>query len=82
MVLKYKTRDKSGEDMDNLIKRINQLTALSRERELTDEEKAEREQLRKQYIAAFRNNLTAQLDNVYYVDDDGSEHKLEKKSNN
>ena len=35
--------------------------------------------LRQEYLAAIRASLTAQLDNVYYVDDQGNEQKLKKK---
>lgn len=36
------------------IDRINELGRLSRERELTDEERAEQQGLREEYIAEFR----------------------------
>ena len=36
------------------IDRINELGRLAKERELTDEEKAERQALREEYIAYFR----------------------------
>ena len=39
------------------IDRINELGRLAKERELTDEEKAEREALRAEYIAEFRRTL-------------------------
>ncbi len=54
-------------------KRINELAKLSRERELTPEEKEEQARLRKEYLAAFKKNLKAQLDNTYFVDKDGNE---------
>lgn len=51
------------------IDRINELTAKSRTPEgLTDEEKAEREVLRNEFRAAIRGNLTAQLENIEFVD--------------
>ena len=46
------------------IERINELTRLSRERELTDEEKAERQELRKDYIEAIKLNFRSTLDNI------------------
>ncbi len=39
------------------IDRINQLGRLSKERELTPEEKAEQQQLRAEYLAWFRSSL-------------------------
>jgi len=62
------------------IARINQLTAISRQRALTAEEAAEREELRAAYRASFRASLTGQLDNTYIKNPDGSLEKLRKKS--
>lgn len=48
--------------------RINELARLKKERELTEEELAEREILRKEYIAEFRKNFRAQLESIEIVD--------------
>lgn len=49
--------------------RINALAEKQRSPEgLTPEEKAEQTALRKAYIAGFRQNLKAQLDNIVFVD--------------
>ena len=64
---------------DELIKRINELSAKNRTVGLDAEETAERAELRSEYIRRFRESLTAELDSVYYIGDDGKEHKLEKK---
>ena len=61
------------------IERINFLAAKSRNEGLTDEEKKEQRQLRDEYRADFRRNLTAQLDNTYIVDENGNGTKLKKK---
>ena len=53
---------------DKLIKRINELTAVSRERELTEEEKHERELLRAEYLKEFKARMRSVLDNVEIVD--------------
>ncbi len=58
------------------IDRINALAKLAKERELTQEELAERQTLREEYIASYRRSLTMQLDNTYIVEQDGSKHKL------
>ena len=60
------------------IARISELTRLSRERELTDEEKAERAELRQEYLAAIRASLEGQLDNTYIVSEDGTKRKVER----
>lgn len=50
------------------IARINALARLSKERPLTEEEKAEQAALRQAYVAAVRASLRGQLDNTYVVD--------------
>ena len=52
--------------------RISELTRISRERELTEEEKAERAELRKNYLAAFRGSMRAQLESTVVEYPDGS----------
>lgn len=62
------------------IDRINALSKKSRTPEgLTEEEKAEQQALRQEYLAGFRRNLRAQMENIYLVDENGNEQKLEKK---
>lgn len=46
---------------------------------LTPEELAERDSLRREYIASVRANLTAQLDNTYIVDAQGNKTPLKKR---
>lgn len=58
------------------IDRMNALAKKAKTAELTPEEKAERAELRAEYIEAFRNSLRAQLENVRIVEADGSMHKL------
>ena len=59
--------------------RISELTALSRQRELTEEEKAERKALREEYLADWRRSTIDELENTYIVDEKGNKRKLEKK---
>lgn len=61
------------------IDRISELTRISRIRELTDDEKCERETLRREYIDSYKASLTGILDNTYIQNPDGSKVKLEKK---
>lgn len=57
----------------SLIARINALTALSRQRELTAEEQEERARLRKQYLEEFRLQMRQQLDQIEFVEEDTHE---------
>ena len=59
--------------------RINELAHLAKERELTAEELAERDTLRREYIADWRRSTIEVLENTYIVDDRGKKHKLPKK---
>ncbi len=62
------------------IARINELAKKAKsEAGLTPEEMVERDLLRQEYVAAYRNNLVAQLENTYIVEPDGTKHKLGKK---
>lgn len=54
------------------LKRINELTAISRQRELTAEETAERQRLREDYLKAFRAQMRQQLDNTVVEYPDGT----------
>ena len=61
--------------------RINELARKSRTPEgLTDAEKEEQAILRKQYIALFRGNMEAQLQNLVIVNPDGSKRQVTKKN--
>lgn len=59
--------------------RISELTAISRQRELTEEEKAERKALREEYLADWRRSTIDVLENTYVIDEKGNKRKLEKK---
>lgn len=54
------------------LKRISELTRISRERVLTPAEQEEREQLRAAYIADIRADITATLKNVSIAEPDGT----------
>ena len=60
------------------LKRINELAALAKQRELTEDELAERDVLRKEYIAEWRAGAMQILDNTYFHYPDGTKHKLER----
>ena len=61
------------------IERINELTRLSRERELTHEELVEREAPRREYLDGFRQNARAVLESVRLKRPDGTLEPLKKK---
>ncbi len=61
------------------IARLNELARKKKTIGLTEEEKVEQAMLRQEYLAAIRASLTAQLDNIYFVDENGQETKLKKK---
>ena len=66
---------------DEKIARINALAKKAREQGLSDEEKEERLFLRQEYIEAFKQNLTAQLENTYIVDEAGNKRRLQRREN-
>ncbi len=66
--------------MKDIIERINELYHKSQNEGLNEEEKAEQKILKEKYIQAFRNNLTATLENTYIVDKDGNKKKVQKKN--
>ena len=57
---------------DRSIRRISELTQLSRERALTEVEMDERHRLRAAYLTAFRGQMRAQLDNTVVQYPDGT----------
>ena len=61
------------------IDRINALARLAKERELTEAETAERDTLRKEYIAEWRRSTEAVLANTYILDEAGNEVPIKKK---
>ena len=54
------------------IDRINALAHKAKRVGLTEEEKKERDLLRKEYLASVRMNLRSQLDNIDVKQEDGS----------
>ncbi len=61
------------------IDRINELARLAKERELTEEEQAERQVLRREYIDSYKRSLEVQLQNTTILYPDGSKKKVTKK---
>lgn len=61
------------------IDRINELYHKFKAEGLTEEEKKEQEKLRKEYIKSIRENMRGTLDNVSFVNTDGSITKAGEK---
>ena len=57
--------------MDERVKRINELAQKSRTVGLTEEEKAEQQLLRQEYVKAFRAGLDGMLDGVFVAGQNG-----------
>lgn len=78
-------RGKSGAEMridmnmEERIKRINELYHKSKAEGLTPEEKEENERLRAEYIQNIRSNLRAQLNSIDVVNEDGTIENLGDK---
>lgn len=66
--------------MEKLIKRINELAYKHKTQGLTQEEQEERQRLRQEYLAKFRQNFTEILDNTVIMEPDGTKTKV-KRSN-
>ncbi|MDE6149957.1 MAG: DUF896 domain-containing protein [Ruminococcus sp.] len=58
------------------LERLSELTRISRERELTDQEKEERQRLRNEYRQSVIGNLTSQLENMTIIEPDGTKIKV------
>ena len=64
--------------------RINELARKQKSERLTEAEKAEQKKLREEYLADFRKTLRGQLENITFVEADGSltpMRTLRKKDN-
>lgn len=61
------------------IKRINELAHKAKAEGLNESEKKEQAELRELYVSSFKENLVAQLNNAYIVDEKGNKKKVEKK---
>lgn len=72
-------------ELDELIKRINELAHKSKTAGLTPEEKEEQAKLRQAYLANFRKTFRSQLNNIDIKEADGTivnlGEKYDKKNN-
>ena len=63
-------------NMDEKIRRINELYHKSQAEGLTAEEKEEQAKLRREYVESIRGNLRSQLDSMTIQYEDGSREKV------
>ncbi|MCD8396066.1 MAG: DUF896 domain-containing protein [Lachnospiraceae bacterium] len=63
----------------NKLQRINELARRAKAEGLTEAERKEQAELRREYIEAVRRNLRGQLDNIDVVNPDGSIENLGEK---
>lgn len=61
------------------IKRINELARKKRTCGLTPAEQAEQQQLRAEYLHAFRDGMEQMLESIVIEEPDGAQRPLEKK---
>ena len=61
------------------IERINELSRIARQRELTPEEQTERAALRKEYLDGFRVNMRQVLEGIRLQRPDGTLEPLQQK---
>lgn len=66
-------------NMEERIKRINELYHKSQTQGLNEEEKAEQAALRKEYVENIRGNLKAQLDSIRVERPDGTVERLRER---
>ena len=62
--------------MDEKIARINALAHKAKSEGLSDEEREEQAQLRRDYIESVKENLKSQLDSMYILDETGKKSKI------
>ncbi len=62
-----------------MINRINELSRKQRSVGLTDAEKAEQQQLRREYLDDIREQLSGMVENIEIVEKDGSRTPVRKK---
>ena len=63
------------------IERINELARKKKNGGLTAQEAAEQAELRKEYLAEYRENMKAMLDSLVIQEQDGTRHALKQMDN-
>ncbi|MCP1184889.1 DUF896 domain-containing protein [Paenibacillus sp. 1781tsa1] len=65
-------------DIDSLVARINELARKQKSTGLSEEELAERAELREIYLSNIRSNFRQQLDTIEIVDDENDKGRQGK----
>ncbi|KPD34032.1 hypothetical protein AN404_02915 [Pediococcus acidilactici] len=68
----------ADQEMQKLIKRINELAKKAKEEGLTELETIERKELRQKYLKRFRESFRSQIEMMKIFDKDGKEVTPEK----
>lgn len=68
----------SNDNQMRITKRINELAAKDKNQGLSDAEMAERDALRKEFIANFRKSFSSQLEMLKVIDNQGDDVTPEK----
>lgn len=61
------------------IDRINKLARKAKAGELSEEERMERDKLRREYLDAVTGSLQRQIDNLVVIDEDGNRRKFRQR---
>ncbi|MBR3569597.1 MAG: DUF896 domain-containing protein [Oscillibacter sp.] len=61
------------------IDRINELARKAKAGELSEEERMERDKLRREYLDAVTGSLQRQIDNLVVIDEDGNRRKFRQR---
>lgn len=69
-------------EMKDIIAKVNYFSKLARERELTQEEKDEREKYRKLYLEQFKAQVKGHLDSIKVVHVDENNEPIEQDTEN
>jgi uncharacterized protein YnzC (UPF0291/DUF896 family) len=62
-------------DMKDIIKKVNYYAGEAKKRELTEEEKIDRQKYRNMYLEKFKAQVKGHLDNIKIVDENEPKYK-------
>ncbi len=65
--------------MEQLLKRINELANKAKSQELSPEERDEQSRLRQEYLARFRQNFAAVMENTVIMQPDGTKTPVRRR---
>ena len=71
----------SNENMDQLIKRINELANKKKNEGLNEKEQLEQDKLRKEYLENFKANFKKELLSIKVIDEKGNDVTPKKLKN-